>query len=61
MNAKRCKRLRKVARLLTLGKPAVGYEGQALNQTKWWRRTVRVDPQTTRGVYLHLKKVGAYA
>jgi hypothetical protein len=51
MNEKKAKRLRKFVMMATAGKPGVAYV-----PAKPGSGIVRVHPQTTRGLYLALKR-----
>ncbi len=55
MNGRRAKKLRKLAQMITVGKPLIQYEDKALNRRRPTRRT-RFLYDCTRLVYLNLKK-----
>lgn len=57
MNQKLCKRLRRQAEALTIGRPARGLQVKA-GKDKFGRRTECLvnDPRSTRGVYRRMKR-----
>lgn len=55
MNGRKAKKLRKVAQMLSVGKPVVQYEEKALNQRRPFNRT-RLMHDCTRLVYKNLKR-----
>ena len=55
MNGRKAKKLRKVAQMLTVGKPMAQYEDRALNPRKPTRRT-RFLYDCTRLAYKNLKR-----
>lgn len=63
MNAKKCKSLRRLARVATVGKPEVTYlqeNNQVSRKTgERFHGTVRVSPLCTRGTYLAMKRGAA--
>lgn len=57
MNAKKCKKLRKEARVLSIGLPERRLLGHKKIKSKdFYRITVTNDLNTTRGMYLKLKR-----
>lgn len=55
MNGRKAKSLRRVARMLSVGKPVVQYEERALNPRRPFNRT-RLMHDCTRLVYKNLKR-----
>jgi len=57
MNAKLCKKLRAVARRVTVGMPERAYIG-IMGRGQLWDRVIALanDPRSTRGVYRRLKR-----
>lgn len=54
MNGQKAKKLRKLARELSVGKPIVAYEEKALNRSRPFKRT-RFMHDCTRLIYKNLK------
>lgn len=56
LNAKTCKRLRRVARAVTPGLPLHRFI-EKRNPYGYLLTAIRVDPDTTRGAYRRIKKL----